>query len=567
MVINLRLKQMNRFRQILQVFAKHGFGRIIDQLKLSSNFGFKLNKSKLATDENEVLYRLTDGERLRLSLEELGPTFVKLGQIISTRPDLIPPDIITELEKLQTSVPPFPFDEVKSIVENEFDDKFEMIFKEFQSRPIASASIAQVHHAKLNSGKAVVVKIQRPGIEERINLDLEILANVAAFIDNHTKYGKLYSFTKMVEEFKTTINNELDFRMEGENAEKFKEYAKQDKGIKVPEISWVHTTKRVLTMEFIDGIQINDFAALDQAGLDRGIIARNLATSLLNQILRDGFFHGDPHPGNILILTDNTIVFLDLGMVGKLNDRHKALFIKMLMGIAFKNTRLISQAIIDLDVMAHQINIKKLEKDIDIMRDKYLSLPLTEINIGEAFNEIFSLAFSYHIVIPSEFTMLGKALVTLEGLVGQLAPDMNVFEIAEPIAKRLMFKTISIQNITEDVFGGVMDLGSVLKKFPAQLHNYLQKFENDNFAFNIQLKGFEQFEKRNDKIFGRLSLSIVVLALCVIIAGIFISIGVSGHYVEEFASLSITLTKALLLIVGVLIIGLVISVIRSFFKR
>jgi len=199
-------------------------------------------------------------------------------------------------------------------------------------------------------------------------------------------------------------------------------------------------------MEYIEGIPLNDFEALDDAGLDRKIIARNLSTSILNQILRDGFFHGDPHPGNIMVMPGNSVVFLDFGIVGKLSEERKAQFIKILMGIAFKDSRLILQAIIALDAMPHHINIKSLEKEIDVLRDKYLSIPLNEIKIGEAFSEIFKLAFSYNIVFPVEFSMLGKSLVTLEGLVAKLDTELNIMEIAEPIARKLMFKTFSLEN-------------------------------------------------------------------------------------------------------------------------
>ncbi len=403
-----RLKHIGRYRQIILVFAKHGFGTVIDQLGV---FGYlKIRKRIEKGKDGDINEKLTIGERLRLSLEELGPTFIKLGQIISTRPDILPLDLIAELEKLQDNVPPFPFENVKSLIENEIDDQLENIYKEFNKTPIAAASIAQVHLAKLNSGKKVVVKVQRPGIEKNMYLDIKVLQDLASFIDNHTKYGKLYNFTQMVQEFEKSLMNELDFRNEAENAELFKVNFAKDQGVDVPEISWIHTTRRVLTMEYIEGIPLNDFEALDSAGLDRKKIARNLAMSILNQILRDGFFHGDPHPGNIMVMPGNAIVFLDFGIIGKLSDERKAQFIKILMGIAFKDSRLILQAIVGLDAMPHHINIKSLEKEIDILRDKYLSIPLNEIKIGEVFSEIFKLAFTYNIVFPVEFSMLGKSL-------------------------------------------------------------------------------------------------------------------------------------------------------------
>lgn len=561
MVVFNRFRHIKRYRQIILVFVKHGFGTLIDQLGI---FDYLNIKKRIGRGNGEnINEKLSIGERLRLSLEELGPTFVKLGQIISTRPDILPHAVIAELEKLQDAVPPFPFDDVKSLIESEFDDKLENIFKEFSDTPLAAASIAQVHIARLNSGRKVVVKVQRPGIERNIYLDLKVLEDLASFIDNHTKYGKLYDFTKMVQEFENTLKNELDFRVEGENAETFKENFSKDKGVNVPDISWIHTTRRVLTMEYIEGIRLNDYAALNNAGLDRKIIARNLAVSIFNQILRDGFFHGDPHPGNIMVLPDNAIVFLDLGMVGKLNEERKTQFLKMLMGVVFKNSRLIIQSIIGLDAMAHHINIKKLEKEIDVLRDKYLSVPLNEIKVGEVFNEIFNLAFSYNIVIPGEFTMLAKSLVTLEGLVEKLDPELNVLEIAEPIARKLMFKTFSPEKIGKELFGGVLDYGSLLREFPSFLLNFLRKMEDDEFTMQFKMKGIERVEKRIDRISNRMSFSIVLLAVSIIIAGIVIGSGMSAHTGTEIYILNITVLRVGLVIAGLMIIGLVLSMLRS----
>lgn len=561
MVVFNRFRHIKRYRQIILVFVKHGFGTLIDQLGI---FDYLNIKKRIGRGNGEnINEKLSIGERLRLSLEELGPTFVKLGQIISTRPDILPHAVIAELEKLQDAVPPFPFDDVKSLIESEFDDKLENIFKEFSDTPLAAASIAQVHLARLNSGRKVVVKVQRPGIERNIYLDLKVLEDLASFIDNHTKYGKLYDFTKMVQEFENTLKNELDFRVEGENAETFKENFSKDKGVNVPDISWIHTTRRVLTMEYIEGIRLNDYAALNNAGLDRKIIARNLAVSIFNQILRDGFFHGDPHPGNIMVLPDNAIVFLDLGMVGKLNEERKTQFLKMLMGVVFKNSRLIIQSIIGLDAMAHHINIKKLEKEIDVLRDKYLSVPLNEIKVGEVFNEIFNLAFSYNIVIPGEFTMLAKSLVTLEGLVEKLDPELNVLEIAEPIARKLMFKTFSPEKIGKELFGGVLDYGSLLREFPSFLLNFLRKMEDDEFTMQFKMKGIERVEKRIDRISNRMSFSIVLLAVSIIIAGIVIGSGMSAHTGTEIYILNITVLRVGLVIAGLMIIGLVLSMLRS----
>lgn len=556
-----RYKHIKRYQEIILVFIKHGFGTFIDQMGILSYLNIRKRIVK-HTVENKFT-KLTVGQRLRLSLEELGPTFIKLGQIISTRSDLLPQDIIEELEKLQDTVPPFPFEEVRNVIESELDDSLENIYAKFDEKPLAAASIAQVHLAELLSGKRVVVKVQRPKIERNIDLDLKILKDLAYFIDNHTKYGKLYDFSKMVQEFEITIKNELDFRIEGENAETFKKNFMKDKDVIVPNISWIHTTRRVLTMEYIDGIRLNDFEALEKAGLNRKVIAHNLATSIFNQILRDGFFHGDPHPGNIMVLEGNVIAFLDLGMVGKLSEERKTQFLKMLMGITFKNSKLIIQGIVGLDAMSSRVNIKKLEKDIDTLRDKYLSVPLSEIKIGEVFNEIFNLAFSYNIVIPSEFTMLAKSLITLEGLVEKLDPQLNILEVAEPIAGKLMFRIFSPEKIGKEFIGGIMDYGNLARKFPSSMLNFLEKIEDEDLTMQFKIKDIERIVKRIEKNFNRLSFSMVLLAVSIVIAGIIIGSGMSAHTGVEVYFLNITILKIGLVIAGAIVLFLIISVLRS----
>jgi ubiquinone biosynthesis protein len=316
-------------------------------------------------------------------------------------------------------------------------------------------------------------------------------------------------------------------------------------------------------MEYIDGIRLNDFEALEKAGLNRKVIAHNLATSIFNQILRDGFFHGDPHPGNIMVLEGNVIAFLDLGMVGKLSEERKNQFLKMLMGITFKNSKLIIRGILGLDAMSRRVNIKKLEKDIDTLRDKYLSVPLSEIKIGEVFNEIFHLAFSYNIVIPSEFTMLAKSLVTLEGLVEKLDPQLNILEVAEPIAGKLMFRIFSPEKIGKEFIGGIMDYGNLARKFPSSMLNFLEKIEDEDFTMQFKMKDIEKIVKRIEKIFNRLSFSMVLLAVSIVIAGIIIGSGMSAHTGVEVYFLNITILKIGLVIAGAIVLFLIISALRS----
>jgi ubiquinone biosynthesis protein len=555
------MQHLRRYREIVFVFIKYGFGAIIDNIGILKHINVRRKILKQTNDEN--IAKLSRGERLRLALEELGPTFIKMGQILSTRPDILPKDVIKELEKLQDKVPAFSFDEVKSVIQNEFGESLEEAYAEFEPTPLAAASIAQVHKALLWSGKTVVVKVQRPGIEKIIAQDMRILEDIAKFVDNHTKYGKLYNFTKMVEDFKKRLEEELDFRIEGENAEKFKKNFLKDKKVKIPSIIWTHTTRRVLTMEYIDGIPLNDFNAIDEAGLDRGAIARNLAKSVLNQILRDGFFHGDPHPGNIMVLGDGTIAFLDFGMVGSLSPERKRQFSKMLLGIVYKNSRMITESIIDLNAVTLNVNMKKLEKDINNLRDRYVEIPLEKLKVGEVLNGIFDLVFSYNIVIPNEFNMLAKSLITLEGIVEKLDPKISVLEVAKPIAKQLIPKMFSTQHMKEEIINATMDYSRLIKELPSFLLNFLRKTEEENYAVELKIRDFENLEKRVDKVFNRLSTSIILLALSIVIAGILIGSGISANAGAELYELNGIILKIGLAIAFVMVLGLAISIFRS----
>ncbi|AOT69385.1 ABC1 kinase family protein [Geosporobacter ferrireducens] len=552
---------IKRYKEIIMVFSKHGFGLLMDQLGI-----FKYLKLKREISDTDAKFNnigLSAGERLRLSLEELGPAFIKLGQILSTRPDIFPSDVIEELKKLQDSVPPFSFSEVRAVIENEFEDELENIYKEFEEKPVAAASISQVHCGRLNTGKLVAVKVQRPGIEKIINLDLNILKDLAYFVDHHTQYGKLYDCSGMVFEFENIIKNELDFRKEAENAEIFKQNFSRDEGIKVPEVKWIYTTRSVLTMEYIEGIRVDDCSALDIAGIDRKMLARKIAASICNQILRDGFFHADPHPGNIQITSDGTLVFLDLGMVGHLNENRKRMITDFFIGVTSRDSRMVVKSIIDLDTMEKHSDIKKFEKDVDRIIEKYLTLPLDKMKIGDLFHETFNIAFSNHIKIPREFALIAKTLGSLQCLVERLDPDLNALVVAKPIAKKLIYQSFSTERFRHDMKKDIRNYRDLFKAFPITMLDFLRKMETDNLVLQHELKDIMNIQRCFNKGINRMAFSIVLLAVSIIIAGIIIGSGLSASSGEEMYLLSVGVLKIGLIIAVIIILGLIISVMRA----
>ena len=553
---------IKRYRKIIMVFIKHEFGLIMEQMGILKYLNINKNLLK-KTEQNEPPKRST-GQRLRLALEELGTSFIKIGQILSTRTDIFSQEIIHELEKLQNNVPPFSYESVESIIENEFDERIDSLFLEFSRTPLAAGSIAQVHLAKLKNGDQVVVKVQRPGIIDTINQDIKILEDLASFLDNHTKLGKLYEFKHMVEEFRNVLNNELDFSIEAQNAGIFKEnFHNQNKDVTVPNIRWTHTTKHVLTMEFIDGIHVQDIDRIEEIYIDKKKLAKTIATSILNQILKDGFFHADPHPGNIMLSTTDKIVFIDLGMVGTLNKDRKSQLMKMLLGLVFNNTKLIVSALCEYGYMTDWSNMKKLETDVDSLRSKYMSMPLNKIKLGKAFSELFNIAFSHHIKIPKEFTILSKTLITMEGTVERLDPELSILEVAQPLAKKLLFDEDQIKKLGKEFFESAVDYGRLLKELPSFLHNFLRKLEFEDFTFYFELKNTESTLKHIDKIFNRISFGIALLALSIIIAGIIIGTSLALDASSDMYIFNTSVLKITLLSATVMVIWLLVSIFRS----
>ncbi len=556
-----RLVSIGRYRYIITVFAKHGFGILLDQLGIPGYLKMRRSLSDYGNGSGNS--KLSAGERLRKAFEALGPAFIKLGQILSTRPDVLPAEILKELQKLQDSVQPFPFEEVEKRINEELKEKLTSIFKEFETTPSAAASISQVHRAVLYNGQEVAVKVQRPGIEKIIDVDITILKDLAHFVDNHTRYGKMYNFGEMVQEFENTIKNELDFTREGENAEVFKKNFARDKKVTVPEIKWVYTTKHILTMEYIHGARVDREAELEKAGINKRQLALGLAETMCRQILQDGFFHADPHPGNLRVLSDGTIVFLDLGMVGKISERRKMLFSRFFVGVSARDSRAVVRALVELDTRAKASSLKYFQKDVDEILDKYLTMRWNELDVADIFREIFTMAFQHNIRIPREFALISKTLATLQGVLEKMDPQLNALELIQPVARKLAFQALSPKKLGNELKQGLLSYLSLLGESPSILLNLLEKMEEGNFAVQFELKDAEHFQKRFERMFNRISFSLVLLAVSIIIAGIIIGSSLNAGAGSEMYLLNVTVLKIGLGIAVAIILALIASIIKS----
>ena len=564
-----RRLHLRRYRQITSVLVRNGFGLLLEQLGIFGYLRFRHRKLDPGGVEASENARLSVGERLRLSCEQLGPTFVKIGQILSTRPDIFSPEIAGELEKLQDSVNPFPFAEARKVIEEEFGEPLENIFAWIDEEPIASASLSQVHRAGLPTGQMVVVKVQRPGIQTSIEVDLDILKDLVNFITNHTQYGDLYDFTGMMTELERTLMNELDFRKEGENADRFRRnfaarsHSDESGRIVVPAIRWIYTTSRVLTMECIVGTRISQVADLKKAGVDCSELAIRLAQNMVRQVLEDGFFHADPHPGNLLVGDDGTLYYLDLGMVGEIGEKKKKILSKLFVGIASKDSHQVTEAIVDLDTVRKRFSLRKFEKDIDRLLDQYLSIPISEIQIGPLIAEIFQLAFQHHIQIPGEMTLIAKVLITLQGITEKLDPDINLLVIMQPLASQLVRHHLSLEEIGRELYRSANDVKKLAQQAPPILLGMLHKLEEDDYNIRFDLKDLDKVQKHFDRISNRLSFSVILLAVSLIVAGIIVGSSLSAGNDPALLQLHAVVLRAALAVAVVIVIGLVISVIRS----
>ncbi|EID44091.1 2-polyprenylphenol 6-hydroxylase [Parageobacillus thermoglucosidasius] len=517
-MVGKRMRHMSRYRDIAIALIRHGFGIVVEEIGFAQFLSLP-QKIFFITKEKDGK---TIGERIRLVLQELGPTFVKLGQIASTRPDLLPEEIIRELEKLQDQVPPFSFEEVRNIVQQELGADLTQIFRQFADVPLAAASIGQVHQAILHSGEKVAVKIQRPNIANIIETDLEILQDLATLAERRLEWAAQYQICDMVDEFSRSLRAELDYTIEARNAEKISNQFKNDPGIHIPKVFWEYSTKKVLTMEYVEGVKFNELERLKQNGYNLKKLADRLAKAVFQQIFVEGFFHGDPHPGNVLVLPGEVIAFIDFGMVGRLNPEIKYHFSSLVIALMNQSTDGVIKSICQMGLVPDDVNIMQLRDDVEQLREKYYRVSLSKISLGEAVNDLFRVAFRHSIRIPRDLTLLGKTLLTVEGMVEKLDPDFRILDIAEPFGRRLLKERLRPKNIAEMVWKHVSDYGEMLIDFPKNMKEFTSLIKQGKLHFEIDIPELDHFLKKLDQISNRLSFSIVLLSFSIIMVGIII---------------------------------------------
>ncbi|OQP07131.1 ABC transporter [Geobacillus sp. 46C-IIa] len=518
-MIGKRMRHIGRYHEIAVALLRHGFGMIVDELGFSSF----LSLPPRGRAEQGKREGKTVGERLRLVLEELGPTFIKLGQIASTRPDLIPDYIIRELEKLQDQVPPFPFSEVRRIVEAELGGSLEELFRSFDEPPLAAASLGQVHRAVLPSGQAVVVKVQRPHIAARIETDLDILQDLAMLAERRLDWAASYRLSEIVDELAKSLRQELDYMAEARHAETFAKQFAGDPSMYVPSVFWEYTTKIVLTMEYVEGIKLGEIERLKESGYSLKALAERLTVSMLKQMFEHGFFHGDPHPGNVFVLPGGVLAFIDFGLMGRLRPHVKHHLSSLVIALMRQNTDGVLNAIYGLGLVPDEVDEGKLRDDMDELREKYYRVPLGEVSLGEAVGDLLTVAFRHGIRIPSDLTLLGKALLTVEGVVETLDPQFRVMDVAEPFGKKLLKERLRPDRVAETAWKRVADYGELLLRLPDSVKELTKVMRRGKLQLEMTASDLEALLRKLDQISNRLSISIVLLSLSIVMAGMMIA--------------------------------------------
>jgi ubiquinone biosynthesis protein len=507
--ITRRVRSLQRYRQVVSTLARHGFGGALEYLSVHRRLS--LSKGELRPPEEPLE---SPAQHLRAAMEELGPTFVKLGQILSTRSDLLPEPFIEELRKLQDEVPPEPWEAMRPVIEHELGSPLEEVFAKIDPEPIGAASLAQVYAAVLHDGTPVAVKVQRPNIRETVELDLEILHDLAS-LAQRTQFGELYDPETVAEDFAFTLLNELDYRRERRNAEQFRRNFADEPAVLIPKFYEEYCTERLLVMERLHGIKIDAVDALRAAGHDTREIARIASRLIIKEVLEDGFFHADPHPGNYLMLPDGRIGVLDFGMVGVLNDDDRLNLARLYIAIVRLDTHAILNVFARMGAFTRFTDRLKLTRAAERIINKYRGRTLKESRFTEFWNDLTELCRHYHLRVPSNLWLVGKTLAMLEGIGRELDPDYDLFEVSKPFVRQLSktawLPTLSMQDVVEQVD----TWRYLLREMPAMLMQWLQSVERGKVPVEAQIGATQETLDRLDAMITRLSLSMLVAAFIV----------------------------------------------------
>ncbi len=476
------VQDLKRLREISAVVARHGFGELWDRARIWEVLG---RREEVRPSQEEM--RATTARRFRETLAELGPTFIKLGQILSARPDILPPDFIAELSHLQDRAAPMPVELVFTLIEKGLGKPAHELFAHIDPEPMASASIAQVHRARLASGEDVVVKVQRPGIEEQIRSDTDLLFYLARFLEGVIEETGIYTPTGIVTEFRSAMLIELDFENEASNIEAFAKHHADRPYVVIPKLYRDLSCRTVITLEELKGVKLNRVLEDPRfPGVDRKKLARHVLDASFQQLFTDGLFHGDPHPGNVMVLPGDRIGLLDFGLVGRLTRGMQESIILLVLAISLKDPDTVARLLYKVGIPDERINLHQFRADIHDILERYLGLKLAEVDSGVLMKELVDLAMKYKIKIPKEYAVLSKASATTEGIIRQLDPELDITEVALPYAKQLLYDRYNPGSMSGGFLRVLLQLRGFLQDTPQQLPQILMDLEGGKFHVTVR---------------------------------------------------------------------------------
>jgi ubiquinone biosynthesis protein len=502
-------REMRRFGTIARVLTKHGFGDLVDRRAESRQ------KKTGESSEPESLVKpgFPSPARIRLALEELGPSFIKLGQLMSTRADIFPPEYIEELKKLQDQVPPTPFSEIKDVIESELKRPLEKIFHKFESQPMAAASVGQVHGATLFTGEKVAVKIIRPGIDKKIREDIRLMYFLANRIERTFEMGRILGVVNLVKEFERVIFRELDMLIEAGSIDKFAFNFREIKEIYIPKVYWDYTTKSVLVMEYIDGIKMDQVEAMRALGIDPREIALIGLRSFSRQLMKFGFFHADPHPANTIVMPDGRVSLVDFGITGYLDDEMMREIANLFLGYAEHDYDMVMDALLDAGLInAETIDLEAFRTDLKDMSESFYGRTLQHISVRDVYDQLMQLILKYRLRLPRNLLLLLKTFIQTEALGKILGSDASILEVTKPYAKELLQRGYDAQSLLKNIGRDARTLANYGKTIPRHVNDILRATAQGKQRMELVHSGFEPLNTQLEKGVNRLTIGVVIAA-------------------------------------------------------